>query len=109
MSAYGFSVVLTPSYLQVAKFEDRYILRDGYHRSFGLLARGITHVPAFVRDFESMEQLGLPPGLLPQTAYLGERPPVLTDYSDDAVAADVQVPSTQKVIAIQALEYTVMS
>jgi hypothetical protein len=31
----------------------RYFLRDGYHRAYGLLSAGITHVAALVRDYPS--------------------------------------------------------
>jgi len=47
----GFSFLILPSFLQVARHHGRYVLRDGYHRAYGLLQRGITHAPAFVRDF----------------------------------------------------------
>jgi hypothetical protein len=102
----GFGLNVAPSMIQVARLGDRYLLRDGYHRAVGLLRRGISHVPAFVRTFESFEQLALNPGMLPQDAYLGDRPPTIMDFLDDTVAADVSVPSTQKMILIQATEIT---
>lgn len=101
---FGFVVMLQQSYLQVAGLGGRYFLRDGYHRAYGLLAAGVRYAPALVRDFASFEEVGLPPGLLPQAAYLGDRPPLLSDYLDDAVSADTQIPLTQKMIVVQALE-----
>jgi hypothetical protein len=47
---FGFAVALNPSYMQVVHYRGRYFLRDGYHRAYGLLSRGITVVPAFVRE-----------------------------------------------------------
>jgi hypothetical protein len=44
--------------------------------------------------------------MLQHEEYLGERPPLLTDYDDDEVAADVVGPATTKIVALQALEYT---
>ncbi len=102
----GFAVSLTPSYLQVARFQNRFLLRDGYHRAYGLLRRGIFLVPSFFRDFGPFQDLGLPPGMLPQSAYLGDRPPLLTDYLDDAVSADVMLPAFQKMIVIHGMELT---
>ena len=102
----GFAVSLTPSYLQVARFQNRFLLRDGYHRAYGFLRRGIFHVPAFFRDFGPFQDLGLPPGTLPQSAYLGDRPPILPDYLDDAVSADVMLPAFQKMIVIHGMELT---
>ena len=102
----GFLVRVLPSFVQVAEFRGRYLLHDGYHRAFGLLRRGITAVPAFVRTFTTFEEMGINPGMLPLDAYLGERPPLLTDYADDDVAATVQLPAVQKMIVIHGLEIT---
>lgn len=100
----GFAVALQKSYVQVAGLGGRYFLRDGYHRAYGLLAAGVRLVPALVREFNSFEEVALPAGLLPQGAYLGNRPPLLTDYLNDDVSADTQVPITQKMIVVQGLE-----
>jgi hypothetical protein len=104
LSGFGFIVTLQKSYLQVAGLGGRYFLRDGYHRAYGLLTAGIRHVPALVKEFEAFEQVGLPPGLLPQGAYLGDRPPLLPDYLDDQVAANTNIPIVQKMVVVQALE-----
>jgi hypothetical protein len=42
--------------------------------------------------------------MLPQSAYLGPRPPLLADYRDDRMAASVRLPARQKMIVIQAPE-----
>ena len=104
LSGFGFIVTLQKSYVQVAGLGGRYFLRDGYHRAYGLLAAGIRFVPALVKEFESFEQVGLPQGLLPQGAYLGERPPLLPDYLDNQVAANTNIPIVQKMVVVQALE-----
>jgi hypothetical protein len=101
---FGFGVAVSASFMQVANYNGRYLLRDGYHRAYGLLARGITHAPVFVREFGRFEDLRLPPGLLAQDVYLGPRPPVLPDYLNDDVSAITSVLVTQKVVIIQALE-----
>jgi len=101
----GFTVAVVPSFVQVAKVQGRFVLRDGYHRAYGLLRRGIFLVLAFVRDF-GLQELGLPAGMLPQSAYLGERPPVLPDYLDDSVSIDVMLPATQKMVVIHGVELT---
>jgi hypothetical protein len=100
----GFSVLAPPSFLNVVRFRDRVILRDGYHRAYGFLGRGITHVPAFTRTMETIEDV-IPPGtFLPQDSYLGDRPPVLPDYLNDQVAATVRLPAVQKMVLIQGTE-----
>ncbi len=105
---FGFVVTIVPSYLQVAEFRGRYILRDGYHRALRLLASGVRRVPALVGTIAAIEQLTVP-GTLPQEAFLGERPPVLPDYLADDVAADVSLPSSQKMVLIQGMEIDFLS
>ena len=100
---FGFRVAVTSSFVQVACFRGRYLLRDGYHRSFGLLSRGITRVPAYIRDFDTTENL-VPAGMLPQSAWLGDRPPLLCDYHDNCVAETVLLPAQHRMIVIHALE-----
>jgi len=106
---FGFLVRVNPSYMSVANCGGRYVLRDGYHRAYGFLHRGITSVPAFVRNFGPLEDLGLPPGLLPRSAYLGDSPPTLSDYFEDTVAARVEVPAAQKLIVIHGMELGLMN
>jgi hypothetical protein len=104
MIGYGFAITISKSYLQVAGLNGRYFLRDGYHRAYGLLAAGIHVAPAFVKDFSTIEEVGLPAGLLPSSAYLGDRPPVLLDYLNDDVSAPTKLPLTQKLLVVQGLE-----
>jgi hypothetical protein len=42
--------------------------------------------------------------MLPPAVFLGPRPPLLTSYLDDHVAADVLVPPQRKLIVLQATE-----
>ena len=104
--AFGFYVAISPSFLQVVRFQGRLFLRDGYHHAVGFLQRGIAIVPVFTREFGGLESLNLPAGMLPQGAYFGERPPCLPDYLDDAVSVQVQLPAFQKMLVIQGLEVT---
>jgi hypothetical protein len=99
----GYAIQLAPSYLQVVRYQNRHILRDGYHRAYGLLSHGITHAPAFVRDFDTTENLA-PAGMLPHHTWLGSRPPTLPDYDNNDVSEPLNFPATRKVIVIQATE-----
>jgi len=103
MPGFGFLVTVAPSFVQVVRFQDRYLLRDGYHRAFGLLSRGISRVPAFVRDFDTVENLA-PAGMLAHSAWLGPRPPLLRDYHDDLVTESVSLAAQRRMVVIQALE-----
>ena len=55
--ALGFVITVGASFLQVGRYRHRQFLRDGYHRAFGFLSRGITVVPAFVREMNAFEDL----------------------------------------------------
>src|SRR5438034_1377835 len=101
--AIGFFVSLLPSFMQVALFNDRWLLRDGYHRAMGLLRAGIHVAPTFFRSGAGLDQV-VPPGGLPIGDLLGPRGPLLTDYLDDSVSAQVEIPAVRRVIAVQALE-----
>jgi hypothetical protein len=100
---HGFTVGVPPSFIEVARFQGRYVLRDGHHRAFGLLSRGITRVPAYVRDVATAEDLA-PAGTLPRSAWQGDRPPLLRDYHDDLVAEPLLLPVPSRTIVIQAVE-----
>lgn len=50
------------------------MLRDG-GPAVGLLA-DMAAVPAYVREFDTTENIA-PPGMLPHGAWLGDRPPLL--------------------------------
>ncbi len=100
----GFHVQIVSSFLQVAQYQERYYLRDGYHRAYGLLRRGVRRVPAFVRRVATFEQLGIQPGMLPHDAVFGERPPILQDFLDDEVSGECIRPVQVKALAITALE-----
>jgi hypothetical protein len=105
---FGFRVAVAASFVQVARFQGRLILRDGYHRSYGLLSRGITRVPAYIRDFDTTENPA-PVGMLPHGAWLGDRPPLLRDYHDNRVAESVLLAAQHRMIVIHALETLVMN
>jgi hypothetical protein len=104
VAGFGFVVHVNASFMQVADFRGRLLLRDGYHRAYGFLSKGITHVPVFFKRFLSIEELALPQGMLPQDSYFGPRPARLSDYLKDDVSSDVNFPASQKVIVIQGLE-----
>jgi hypothetical protein len=106
MIGLGFGVSITPSFLQVASFQGRFVLRDGNHRAYGFLRRGIIRAPVLFREFPQFQELGLPAGLLSQAAYLGDRPPVLPDYLDDGVSGLVSIPAVQKMIVVVGMELT---
>lgn len=106
--AVGFVNVTTLSLLQVIKHRGRYMLRDGNHRALGLLANGVDRVPVLFREYGEFDNLELASGLFLPKTFLGERPPLLVDYLDDAVATQVSLPASHKVVIVQAIETSVV-
>jgi hypothetical protein len=98
---FGFLLEILTSFVSVAEFRGRWVLRDGYHRTYRLLAAGVRRVPAFVRRFGDDESL-FHSGMLPEDVYCGERPPTLADYHDDTVAGDVAYAPSETTIRVQA-------
>lgn len=98
---FGFLVKVLPSFVSVAEYRGRYILRDGYHRTYELLRAGVLSVPAFVRSFAENES-PFRSGMLAEDVYCGERPPTLADYHDDAVAGDACFTPSETTIVVSA-------
>ena len=105
----GFVVTLSPSFVQVASYKGHWHLRDGYHRAYGLLRLGVTHAPAFVRSLDAFSDLSVPPGHLPQEAFLGDRPPLLPDYLDETVSASIEGFATTRVITVARLQTDILA
>jgi hypothetical protein len=103
----GFSVQVMTSFVSVASVNGRYYLRDGYHRSLGLIRRGVRYAPVFVRDDMPLKDL-VPAGMLPFEVFAGVRPPTLPDFWDDDVATEASTPITQKIIIIQSTELDIL-
>lgn len=98
--ALGFFVGVEQSYVQVIRHRSRYLLRDGYHRTLGLLASGITHAPVLTREFPDYEPLGCGSGNVSHHIFLGDRPPFLQDYLDETVSAEVHLSADRYLISV---------
>jgi hypothetical protein len=107
MQAITLLVSMGTSYLQVARYRSRALLRDGYHRAASLLQAGVTAAPAIFIEARSFEEVQPPPGALPYEILFGVRPPALTDYWDDSVSRAVRQLAVRKVIRVRGEEFAV--
>jgi hypothetical protein len=107
MPGYGFCAEAQPSFVQVVRHRGRYILRDGYHRTLGLVARGVTRIPVAYREFDEFESLCLDHGNLAEPTYLGNNPATMFDYLDDEVAAETSLSVKKTLVIIEAKRYTI--
>jgi hypothetical protein len=107
VQAFTFFVSMGHSYLQVAQYQGRSFLRDGYHRAAGLLRAGVSRVPAIVFDAPSFQYIAPTPALFDHEVAFSDRAPRLADFWDDSVSADALQPAVRKVVHIRAEEFVV--
>lgn len=104
----GFPVHFGSPFIKVAEYNGRWLLCNGYHRSYALLRRSIYKIPCvFVRAHDLTETGAARPAFVPQETLYGDRPPFLKDFLDDSVAWTSRRGVKQKVIRIAASEFFV--
>lgn len=101
MQLFPFALLRAPNYLQVVHYQDRYILRNGYTRAAALLYQNIQHVPCMLIETENPDLVGFKPDMLDPDSAMGERPPTLRDFWDDAVTCQWARPATRKIYHIK--------
>ena len=105
---FGFRISFGLPFVQVVEYQERWFLQDGYHRCYGLLRRGITHVPCiFIHAREARQFGGAASGFFRAEVLFGARPPFLRDLLDDEVSVTATKAMTGKVIRISAQEFNV--
>jgi hypothetical protein len=105
---FGFIAKHYASFMQVVEHNGRRFVRDGYHRCYGLLTKGITRIPCVFIRAANFEQTGaVQPGFLQHGLLFGDRPPLIGDFLNDAVSALAQQRAVRKVVRISAQEFTV--
>jgi 5,6-dimethylbenzimidazole synthase len=84
-------------FFEVAEYEGRWFLRDGYHRAYHLLRANITHVPAVVIRAATLAELGpTDPWFFPDEVLFGLKPPYVTDFMRQDVTAEYKRPRLSK-------------
>ena len=107
VQAFTFFVSMGASYLQVAQYQGRSFLRDGYHRAAGLLRVGISRVPAVVIDAPSFQFITSTPGMFDHEVAFSDRAPTLADFWDASVSVDALQPAVRKVVRIKAEQFVI--
>jgi hypothetical protein len=104
----GFVINFGVPFVQVSEYNGRWFVRDGYHRCFGLLRRGVTKIPCVFVRARSFAELGAAsPAFFPYEVLFGDRPPFLRDFLDDAVSVTTRQIAQRKVVRVRAEEFTV--
>ncbi len=86
------------NWVQVAHVEDRYYLKNGYHRVFSLLQRKVNEIPCVLFEAKDWADVGMGPHapIFFNGTYLAglHRPPLLKDFFGDPA---IEVPLRQSV------------
>ena len=107
---YGYFAIYGGPWMQVARLQSRWFLRDGYHRAYTLLKRGIERVPCVVVSAGALTDLGfVRPGFVAPEVLVGDRPPRVGDFINSEFAIDGSIVPVRKVVRIRAEEFVITS
>lgn len=107
MQAITLLVFMGASFLQVVRYKERSFIRDGYHRTAGLIRRGIFEVPCIFIEAKSFEEVGAIPGAFSYETLYGDRPPGLQDFWIEDVSRPIQQLAVRKVVRVRGEEFVV--
>jgi hypothetical protein len=103
-----FTLGVNANYVQVVKYQGRHFLKNGYHRAYALRERGVTAVPCVYAEISDYALTGANrPGFFSREIIMSERPPMMPDFFDNTVSADIKIQPTMNVIRIKAEQYPV--
>jgi len=94
----GFNFASRTSYVVVLHSNGRYILKDGYHKVYGLMSKGFTHVPCILMNGDAQQLIPQQAGLFPISTVLSENPPMLRDFTD--IGDDIIIPEIVNVVKV---------
>jgi hypothetical protein len=104
----GFQIIFGTPHLHVVEYKGRRVLKDGYHRAYGLMSRGITRVPCvFERAGSFADVHSGASSLISPEDLLGPHPPLIADFFDPMMSMTVEQQNFRKVIRIRAEEFAV--
>jgi hypothetical protein len=88
-------------FFEVARFRERWFLRDGYHRAYALLKAGLSEVPAVIVNAKTIEELGATElWFFPENILFSASPPYVRDFLDDNLIVEYDRPALVKTIRI---------
>ena len=92
-------------FFEVAELRGRWFLRDGYHRAYRLLQRGVHRIPAVVIYARTIGELGATePWFFDEEQLFSDRPPRVMDFLDENLVLFYERTALRKVIRIRVEE-----
>ncbi len=103
----SFQVGWGPPFVQVVHLADRYVLKNGYHRAYGIRSHGGRTMPCVLIEGRRYSELGSPgqPWCFGEEKVMSTRPPVFADFFSDEISSGVRMRAQGKVITVQPEEY----
>ena len=99
--SYPLTVHAGGPFFEVARFRDRWFLRDGYHRAYALLKAGVFEVPAVIVEATNLEELGATqPWFFSQEVLFSNAPPHVADFLNDDLVLAYDRPALIKTLRI---------
>ena len=88
-------------FFEVAEYQGRWFLRDGYHRAAHLLRGGIVHVPAVIIRASSLLELGaIGPWFFQEQVLFSAHPPYVSDFLLEPLTQQYTRPRTLKTLRV---------
>ncbi len=101
-----FTLGVNANYVQVVKYQDRCIVKNGHHRLYALRALGLTTTPCIYSEISDYAQTGGDrPGFFTRDIVMSQRPPSMRDFFDDDISANIMIQPTLNVIRIRAEQF----
>jgi hypothetical protein len=89
-------------FFEVARFRNRWFLRDGYHRAYALLQAQVFEVPALIVETATIEELGAnQPWFFPVEVLFSNTPPRVVDFLNDDLVLEYDRPPLIKTLRIK--------
>lgn len=103
----NFLVTTSAVQVIVSKVGERLYLRGGIHRAYLLASMGKKHIPCALVEENQLAALASAYPSFSPSVLQAERPPLLADFFDRSLSAEVPLRQTQKVIRIVGQDFLV--
>jgi hypothetical protein len=88
-------------FLEVARYRDRWFLRDGYHRAYALMQRNIFAVPAVIIETGTLTELGANDArFFSEQLLFSPRPPYVADFLNENLTITYDRTALRKTIRL---------
>jgi hypothetical protein len=88
-------------FFEVARFRNRWFLRDGYHRAYALLKANVYEVPAVIVEATTLEELGANKSWFFAEEFLfSSNPPRVVDFLNEDLVIEYDRPPLIKTVII---------